>query len=466
MQALQKDNPAPTAFGIGALINGRYHLDAEIGRGGMGIVYRAHDIPNNRDVAVKIVNPQKANALTLGQFTQESQISAQLKHPHIIAVYETGTVDTGASQPWPYIVMEWVHGTGLDELRGFTFARIIDLGQQICEALEYAHNQGFVHRDLKPGNVLIEKHGFQMFAKLADFGLARPLGVENLPTESDSAGTIFYLAPEVIAGQPADIRSDLYALGALLYEMLTGRVPFSDYDDRAVLTQHLLEPVAPPSHARADIPPALEAIILRLLAKNPTDRFDSARQVSQALQQVLLTIDPQTALGNLPQPIPPIAANQAEIAQIKELLASNRLVTVPTDRANLALSAAAQLADQFPDGVWLLELETLREAALLLPSAASLLGVTQDSPRPLTVLLIEHLREKNILLLLSHCDHLLSACAQLIETILPTCPEVHILAISRQPIMVPGAARAIFPPKSTILHSDSASSSTAKKDIR
>jgi serine/threonine protein kinase len=168
-------------FGIGTVIEQRYHLDAELGRGRMGIVYRAHDLPNNRDVAIKVINVGAANTLAREQFLREAQITAQLNHPHIVAVYETGTVDTGARTPSPFIAMEFIQGKPLSEMRGLTFAQIIDLGRQICDALEYAYGQGLVHRDLKPQNVLVEKRGFRYVAKLADFGLARPRGMPTCP---------------------------------------------------------------------------------------------------------------------------------------------------------------------------------------------------------------------------------------------------------------------------------------------
>ncbi|MDD2921169.1 MAG: protein kinase [Anaerolineales bacterium] len=434
-QSLQKNKTAPPPkLEVGALINERYRLDAEIGRGGMGIVYRAHDIPNNRDVAVKVVNFDAANILTLQQFLREAEISARLDHPHIVAVYEVGAVDIGAPEPLPFIVMELAQGTNLADMSGFTYARIIEIGKQICDALEYAHNQGLVYRDLKPGNIIVEKRGFQYFVKLMDFGLARPRGEAYLPTESAMAGSFFYLAPELISGQPADISSDLYALGVTLYEMTTGRVPFSDFDEQAILSQHLEETAAPPSHSRKDVPPALEAIILRLLEKNPKDRFDSAQEARRALEQIPLAQE-SAARGNLPQL--DFIGREDEIAQVKQLIESNRLVTLLGDGGELALAVGAQLTDQFSDGVWLAELESLTDPKLALQTVASLFGAGEDSNRPLTVSLIESLREKNLLLLLNHCDHVIFACAQLAETILRSCGEARILATSRQPLNIP-----------------------------
>lgn len=426
-------NESKRTLKTGALINGRYRLEEEIGRGGMGIVFRAHDIPNNREVAVKIINFDKANALTLQQFMHEAEIAARLHHLHIVAVYETGAADAS-----PFIAMEFVHGKNLDELRGLTYARILDIAKQICDALEYAHKQGFIYRDLKPGNVLIEKRGFQYFVKLTDFGLARPREMASLQNESSAAGTLFYLAPELIAGQPADIASDLYAFGATLYEMITGRVPFSDFDEQTILTQHLEEPVTPPSHSRPDVPPALDAIVLRLLAKNPKERFASAQEACGALEQIALNSQNGIARTNLPEVSSDFLEHEKDITQITALLESNPLVTLLGDDEELAHAVGRQLVPEFSDGVWLVDLGQLGDPALVAETVAESLGISKDPRRSLIVSLIEYLREKSVLLILNHCDHLLGACAQLVETILRVCPDVRILAVSHDPLDVVG----------------------------
>jgi len=434
-------HPSKTTIGVGALIEQRYRLDAELGRGGMGIVYRAHDIPNDREVAIKIMSTGDTTVSAREQFLREAQVTAKLNHPHIVTVYEIGSVNTGARAPSPFMAMEYVHGQGLDELHGLVFTQIVDLGRQICDALEYAHALGLVHRDLKPQNVLVEKRGFQYFAKLVDFGLARPRGLPNSPAESGVAGTVYYLAPEVIAGQPADVAADLYAFGVMLYEMVTGHVPFSDYDEQSILSQHLNESVVPPSQSRRDVPPALESIILRLLAKDPQGRFASAREVCQALEQIAVTSEGKGAHTNLPAGLPDLVARADEIAQIERLLEASRLVIllgVPVvSRTLLALACGARLTDQFSDGVWLVELKGL-DAAAVPQTVAVVLSVPAEPSRALTVSLMEYLSEKNLLLILDHCDHLIGACAQLAETILQTCPEVRVLATSLAPLNISG----------------------------
>lgn len=444
--------PAGTTIGVGALIEGRYRLDAELGRGGMGIVYRAYDISSDRQAAVKIMLAGRATVPAREQFLREAQITAKLDHPHIVAVYGTGMVDTGSRAPIPFIAMEYVNGQSLSDLRGLTINQVVDLGRQICDALEYAHGQGLVHRDLKPQNVLVEKRGLHYFAKLADFGLARPRVGSDSPAEGAVAGTIYYLAPEVIAGQPADVAADLYAFGVMLYEMVTGRVPFSDYDEESVLSQHLNESVVPPSQSRRDVPPALESIILRLLAKDPKGRFDSARDVCHALEQISMSPSSIGRNTNLPKDLADLAARADETAKIIHLLESSRLVTLLGDpgsaRSQVALACGAKLTDQFSDGVWVVELERCLDLAAVPQTVADVLGVRADPGRALTVSLMEYMREKNLLLILDHCDHLMGACAQLAGTILQTCPAVYLIVSSSQPLGISGEATCRVAPSS------------------
>ena len=405
----------------------------------MGIVYLARDLQHDRLAAVKVINLEQANALSYGQFSYEAQITARLSHPHIVSVYEVGNLDSSGDETMPYIAMEYVQGTSLDNLHNLTYPRIIDLGKQICEALGFAHSKGFIHRDLKPGNVLIEKHGFKFFAKLVDFGLAIPRGITDLPPGNGLAGTVFYMAPEVIAGQPADVASDLYAFGALLYEMVTGRVPFSDFlDDQAIQNQHLEEKVSPPSQSRADMPPALESIILRLLEKDPKQRYESASEVSQALNNVLSAILEKQTISYLP-PLPYNSVfNKDQVAKCIRLLEENPLLTIKGSEENFILALGAEMMNEFTHGVCLVELVSIDEPARVLSAVSKILGVEEATERGLTVQLVEYLREKNLFLILNHCDKLRNACAQLASTILDTCPDVRILATCSSPLNVQG----------------------------
>jgi ABC-type oligopeptide transport system substrate-binding subunit/tetratricopeptide (TPR) repeat protein len=262
---------------IGTVLNERYRLDAEIGRGGMGMVFQAHDTALERDVAVKVLS--EASGLgTEGtaRLLQEARAAAQVNHPNIVSVHDVGEADG-----LPFIVMELVEGESLHERRPGTLADVVAVAGQVCSALEHAHAHSVVHRDLKPENVLLARDGT---AKLSDFGLARSVA-SRVTSEGTIVGSVFYLAPEVALGREFDGRADLYALGVMLYELTTGRLPFTADDPVAVISQHLHAPVFPPRGRNPKIPAALDALIVRLLSKDPGDRPFSASEVLQILEE-------------------------------------------------------------------------------------------------------------------------------------------------------------------------------------
>ncbi len=262
---------------MGTLLNGRYHLDVEIGRGGMGRVFRAHDTALQRDVAVKVLS--EASGLGTEARTRllhEARAAGQLNHPNIVSVYDVGEADGS-----PFIVMELVEGQSLHERPPETLEDVVAAARQVCSALEHAHAHDLVHRDLKPENVLLMPDGT---AKLTDFGLARSVA-SRLTSEGMIIGSVFYLAPELALGKEFDGRADLYALGVILYELTTGRLPFSADDPVAVISQHLHAPVVPPRAKNPEIPPGLDALIVRLMSKAREDRPASATEVLRALEQ-------------------------------------------------------------------------------------------------------------------------------------------------------------------------------------
>jgi tetratricopeptide (TPR) repeat protein len=275
---------------IGTLLNGRYRLEAELGRGGMGVVYRAHDTLLDRHVAVKVLSAPELGTEGRARLLREARAAAGLNHPNIVSVHDAGETQisgpAGPAGPLPFIVMELVEGPSLHERRPASLEETAAIARQVCGALAHAHGRGIVHRDLKPENVLLasDTHaGTSSTAKLSDFGLARSIA-SRLTTEGGIAGTVFYLAPELALGQPYDGRADLYALGVLLYELTTGRLPFLADDPLAVISQHLHAPAVPPRARDEAIPPALDALILRLLSKDPGDRPSSAAEVQRALE--------------------------------------------------------------------------------------------------------------------------------------------------------------------------------------
>ncbi|HEV2884680.1 MAG TPA: protein kinase [Pyrinomonadaceae bacterium] len=272
-----------TSVGPGAVLRQRYRLENEIGRGGMGVVYRATDLELMRSVAVKVLS-NTSSLESRRRLIREARAAAALNHPHIVSVHDVGEAD-GV----PFFVMELVPGPSLSHARSLPLPRVIDVATQICDALEHAHNNSIVHRDLKPDNVLLSSSAESGAVKLADLGLALPSYGARISRAGLVVGTAAYMAPEQALGQNVDGRADLYALGILLYELTTGRLPFTGDDALAVVSQHVHASVVPPRVLRPDLPRALEAVILRLLAKNPSQRFPTARETSTALRESLTT---------------------------------------------------------------------------------------------------------------------------------------------------------------------------------
>jgi tetratricopeptide (TPR) repeat protein len=282
--------PAP-----GTILRERYRLDSEIGRGGMGTVYRATDLELQREVAVKVLSITAQSSDARERMVREARAAAALNHPHIVTIH-----DVGEASGFPFLVMELVAGPRLSQARPTDLSRVVAIAIQICDALEHAHANRIVHRDLKPDNVLFSSASDSSNVKLADLGLALPAYGARISRAGVIVGTAAYMAPEQALGQTVDGRADLYALGVLLYELTTGRVPFTGDDPLTIVSQHVHAPVVPPRVLRADIPPALETIIVRLLAKDPTQRFSSAAETRTALLNSLNVRDESAPAGTAP----------------------------------------------------------------------------------------------------------------------------------------------------------------------
>ncbi len=266
----------------------RYRLDAKIGEGGMGVVYRGVDLALDRAVAVKLTRAEPAaEPATAGRFLREVKSAAKIRHEHVVEVFDVGE-DVGGEL---FYVMELLEGESLSKrLRRegrLSSASAVHVAAQVCAALDAAHRGGVIHRDLKPANVMLLHRGRDdAFVKLIDFGISKSAEAHTFPTRTgEIVGTIGYMAPEQIKGERTDARTDLYALGVMLYRALTGTDVFADRGLPAAVHDHLetapmkLRQRAP----EANIPAALEAAVLRCLAKRPADRFESASAAAEAL---------------------------------------------------------------------------------------------------------------------------------------------------------------------------------------
>ncbi|HZA60814.1 MAG TPA: protein kinase [Actinomycetota bacterium] len=263
------------------VLGDRYRLGPRVGSGGMATVYRATDTVLDRPVAVKVLaTPYAGDENAVERFRREARAAAGLNHPNVVAVYDHGSTDGSH-----YIVMEHVEGATLaDVLRddgALPPERAAAIAIAVTAALAAAHEQGLVHRDVKPANVLLTEDGR---AKVTDFGIARAADGASLTATGNVMGTATYIAPEQATGKTVDARTDIYSLGCVLYEMLAGRPPFAADSPLAVASMHVREAPVPPSDLRDEVPPPLEAVALRAMAKDPADRFDSAAEMGAALE--------------------------------------------------------------------------------------------------------------------------------------------------------------------------------------
>ncbi|MER7947448.1 protein kinase [Streptomyces sp. NPDC096079] len=285
------------SWGVGGVVgDGRYRLTHRLGRGGMAEVFAAEDVRLGRTVAVKLLRADLAeDPVSKARFTREAQSVAGLNHHAIVAVYDSGE-DLVGGRPVPYIVMELVEGRTIRDLLlsaeapGPEQALIIVSG--VLEALAYSHQHGIVHRDIKPANVIITHGGA---VKVMDFGIARALhGAQSTMTQTGMVmGTPQYLSPEQALGKAVDHRSDLYATGCLLYELLALRPPFTGETPLSVVYQHVQDAPIPPSDVAQGAPPELDGLVMRSLAKDPDDRFQSAEEMRGLIQYGLQMLQQQ-----------------------------------------------------------------------------------------------------------------------------------------------------------------------------
>jgi beta-lactam-binding protein with PASTA domain/tRNA A-37 threonylcarbamoyl transferase component Bud32 len=272
------------------LLGDRYELDGVVGRGGMAEVYRARDIRLDRIVAIKTLRTDLARDHTFqARFRREAQSAASLNHPSIVAVYDTGE-DMVTGVPVPYIVMEYVDGRTVRDLlqddHRLLPERALEIISGVLGALDYSHKSGIVHRDIKPGNVMVTRNGD---IKVMDFGIARAMS-DNQATMTQTAqviGTAQYLSPEQARGERVDARSDLYSTGCLMYELLTGRPPFTGDSPVAIAYQHVREDPVPPSVVDPEIPAWADAIVLKAMAKAPADRYQNAAEMRMDIQRAM-----------------------------------------------------------------------------------------------------------------------------------------------------------------------------------
>jgi non-specific serine/threonine protein kinase len=468
---------------LGSLLEGKYRIDALVSYGGMGAVYRGTQVHLERTVAIKVVRAEHlGDASSVERFEREARTIARVHHPHIVIIHDFGFAPgVGA-----YLVMEYLQGHSLrQELQqrgSLPPAKAVDLLRQVCSAVHAAHVAGVIHRDLKPDNVFLEDSAHGPAVKVLDFGIAKlqdasgqPVG--NTTTAGTFIGTPSYMSPEQCLGEPIDARSDIYALGCVLYEMLAGRPPFVAPSAAAVLRKHVAESPAPIRRYAPEVPAHCEAALERALAKRATDRFSSALELAAALAGPSWMAPTQTVIAeearapdsmvtrsewhvgerptrtsaahrkvpnNLPQQVTSFVGRRAELDRLKVLLGEARLVTLTgpggIGKTRLAVKLAMSVLENFPGGVWLVELAAVSDPELIGETIAAALGIRPDAGGTLTVTIAGRLGTAPTLLMLDNCEHLIEACAALIERLLRACPALRIVATSQEVVGIVGEA--------------------------
>lgn len=268
---------------IGTLLGNRYEIMSQLGGGGMALIYKARDTMLNRQVTVKVLRPEfTGDEEFVARFRKEAQAVAKLSHPNIVSVY-----DVGQEEEIHYIVMEYIEGRNLkqviNEIGKIPVKHAVDIARQICDGLQDAHDNGIVHRDIKPHNILVMDNGR---IKVADFGIAQIMSSIMITDSTTIIGSVHYFSPEQAKGGSIGIKSDIYSAGVVLYEMVTGKVPFEGETPIAVALKQIQEEPVPPSKLNPQIPPEVERIILRAMEKDVFMRYNSAGEMGRELHKV------------------------------------------------------------------------------------------------------------------------------------------------------------------------------------
>ncbi|MBI3243247.1 MAG: protein kinase [Chloroflexi bacterium] len=449
----------------GALIGGRYRLGERLGRGGMAEVYKAYQESLDRHVAIKFMHAFLAEDPQFQQrFQREARSVAALHHPNIVQVIDFDWAEGAA-----YMVMEFIDGLTLDarlaELaerkERLPLAEAVRVVRDAAHALSYAHARDIVHRDIKPANIMLERQGRVI---LTDFGLAKLMSASRFTTSGAILGTPAYMAPEQALGQAGDKRVDIYALGVLLYELVTGQLPFEADSAIALILMHLNQAAAPPRTLNPDLPEGLEQVILKAMSKRPETRIQSADELAAHLNFFLsptsaappdLAAAPSVNLRPLPPhnlPAQPTSfiGRQQELSEVCALLRQPevRLATLTgpggAGKTRLSLQVASTLLPEFADGVFFVPIAEIREPDFVITAVAQALGV-KEGERALLDHLKAHLQSRQVLLVLDNFEQVLEA-APLIAELLIASPGLKVLATSRAALRVYGEHEFPVPP--------------------
>lgn len=435
-----------------------YTILRKLGGGAMGVVYKAKDVKLKRPVALKLLPRELTDhAESKERFIEEAQAASALDHTNICTVYEIDETPDGQM----FMALAYYEGETLKKkiLRGpIKVQDAVDIAIQVARGLAKAHEMGIVHRDIKPANLMITRDGM---VKIVDFGLAKLAGPAKLTDTRAVVGTAAYMSPEQARGEEVDQRSDVWSLGVVIYQMLTGKLPFKGEYEQAVVYSILSEKPEPIAAVHPDVPAELERIVAKAMAKAREKRYRHAADVLEDLKALKSGIRSGTAISpvpgqvaspgnNLPHPLTSFVGRDIQIADIKRLLGQSRLLTLAgaagCGKTRLALEVSRDLLQRFHDGIWLVELAPLQDPSLVSQTVAITLGLKEQPNQTVTNTLVDYLKGKNLLLVLDNCEHLIPACAELASALLRACPQLHILATSREGLAITGEVICHVPP--------------------
>lgn len=428
---------------IGQILMERYRIDNEIGKGGFGIVYRATDISTNTIVAVKQLIPEISDTEAIQRFEREGEALRDLDHPNIVKL-----LDSVWSNDQYFLIMEYVSGGDLAQLlrQGpLPIQRIITMAIDLADALTRAHKLNIIHRDLKPANILLSQDDT---LRLGDFGVAHLDKQQRITAIGVTIGTFDYLSPEALQEEPIDTRTDIWAFGVILFEMLTGQRPFQGENILDLAVNIMQSDIPDLEDIRPDAPIALVDLVYHMLERNPQERIGSVRHVGAALEDILLRRDSAQlqrhfepialeAKHNLPAKTTHFVGRETELKELEALLADSaiQLVTLLAPggmgKTQLSIELAYRVLDDFANGVFFVDLTQITSASQLTTMIARVLDFTPVNQRvALEAALLSFLSDKVMLLVLDNFEHVIDA-ADFVNQIVKQAPHVQIVVTSR-----------------------------------
>ena len=428
---------------------GHFDILERLGEGGMGVVYRARDRKLDRDVALKFLPPAAGeDREAMVRLLNEARAASALDHPHIATIYDVGETPEGR----PFIAMATSPGATLKERiarKDLTLVEIVDIGIAVARGLQCAHDAGIVHRDIKPSNLFITDRGV---AKILDFGIAKRPGVD-LTRSGVALGTLAYMSPEQIQGDAVDGRWDLWSLGVVLYEAISGSRPFPSDDHATLLYQVLSETPLPLSRLRKDSPEGLDRVVHRCLERKIEDRYASAAALARDLEAVREGRPPAAGEVKRPAalaaPLTSFVGRRPEIDAVREMLGRARLVTVTgppgIGKTRLVMEVAREVAEAGKDDVHFVPLAAVTEPERTLEAVLEALGERELPGRTPLEALSARLEERPALLVMDNFEQLVES-APSIADVLSVCPRTRILVTSRVPLRIRGEHEFSVPP--------------------